>query len=105
MDKSECCKYVMKMVLDNFDSIVIPSKPYDFMNLSDLLTSIKLRKSDRLSDPENAALNRRYCEIALYPLISKTYDELDNLYDYLDFIKQGKSFHEVLYEIICKKLG
>lgn len=31
--------------------------------------------------------------------------ELNNLYDYLDFIKQGKSFHEVLYEIICKKLS
>lgn len=101
MNKNECCQYIIKQLLNNFDSIINTSKVHQFMGLSDLLISIKNRKLDRLTDDENEALNRKYCEIALEPLVRQTYDELDALYLYLC---KGQSFHDVLYQIMCEKL-
>ena len=90
-----------------FDQVIKPSSVAELMSLSDLLISIRRRENSKLTDDENYMLNRRYCEIALYPLIERTYDELDKVYDYLfeDYFKREKALHEILYEILCKKLG
>lgn len=107
MNKQECCAYVLKKILDNFDQVIKPSSISELMNLSDLLINIRKQERHNLAADENIALNRRYCEIALYPSIEQTYDNLDKVYDhlYVDYFKREKALHEILYEILCKKLG